>query len=916
MDFYSLIHNKITTLAIITKNYFFIMKKLLLACLFAFGITSNAQISVNESFEGTALPAGWTSFSNAALSTVRTAYFGTSAGTPCLGTKQVYVNTYGTTTSQNWYLVYSSTASTGTPLNFSAKYQAKSYPFAAVNGTFSVEYSIDGGTSWVNLVPQVTLTTPVDGSLACTQINGTIPAVPTGADFKLKFNSSSTGGDYYMGIDDVKLEAPPSTPPACATALVPADMATAIPRNPVLTWMASSNPSALSYDVYFGTATTPPFVVNQTSTSYTPPLLLANTTYYWKIVPKNAIGDNTGCAVQSFTTGTTVNYCDPSYTTGKTDGDLISKVEITEGLSSLLSNDTGTSPTNPAYTYFSTPTATLQAGNTYNVTITVGTFGSQNVAVWIDYNDNGIFETNERVGYTTASIGSNGTASFPITLACNPPLGTHRMRVRDVYGTTGNLIDPCNQYGYGETEDYDVTVSAAVACPAPSAGVAENITSAGATLKWNIGCSETQWDVNVAPAGSGVPTGAPTHPNAGPNTGFVISSGLTPTTDYEFYVRANCGSGSFSTWAGPYNFSTQDLPPANDNCANADVLQVNADLTCINVTASTTSGATASTQTAPTCLAAGANDDVWFKFTATSAQHRISLLNVANFTDMAMAVYSGACGSLTQLACSDPNTLTITGLSVGVEYYVRVWTVTTTYTPTAFEICVGTPPPPPANDACSTATVIPAIAVGTPYNDAQDATSATNNSGAVGCSTSTYGQMNDGVWYSIVGDGTTYTVNVTETGWDSQIDVYTGSCGSFSCIASQDSSGSSGGESVSFATVNGVTYYINLGYYGTTDSAEGPYTIAVSTNGILGTNENALQENKVKVYPNPFSDILNISDVREVASVSITDMAGRLVKSITKPTAQLQLGDLKSGLYLVTLKYKDGSVKTVKTVKK
>jgi len=32
------------------------------------------------------------------------------------------------------------------------------------------------------------------------------------------------------------------------------------------------------------------------------------------------------------------------------------------------------------------------------------------------------------------------------------------MRVRDVYNTTGSAIDPCVSYGYGEAEDYDITI--------------------------------------------------------------------------------------------------------------------------------------------------------------------------------------------------------------------------------------------------------------------------------------------------------------------------------------------------------------------------------------------------------------------------------------------------------------------------
>jgi hypothetical protein len=156
-------------------------------------------------------------------------------------------------------------------------------------------------------------------------------------------------------------------------------------------------------------------------------------------------------------------YCTPTYTSGKTDGDLISQVAIP---GTTLNNNTGTAAVNPAYTYFppnpptNTQTAELVAGTTYNISVTYGSFTNQNCAVWIDFNQNGIFETpSERVGFTTsASTAGFQTVSFPISLPCNPIPGVYRMRVRDVWNTAGNLIDPCANYGYGETEDYDITI--------------------------------------------------------------------------------------------------------------------------------------------------------------------------------------------------------------------------------------------------------------------------------------------------------------------------------------------------------------------------------------------------------------------------------------------------------------------------
>jgi len=92
--------------------------------------------------------------------------------------------------------------------------------------------------------------------------------------------------------------------------------------------------------------------------------------------------------------------------------------------------------------------------------------------------------------------------------------------------------------------------------------------------------------------------------------------------------------------------------------------------------------------------------------------------------------------------------------------------------------------------------------------------------------------------------------------------------------------------------------------------------VAVIQNPNLATTEVISQADDIKVYPNPFTDLVNISDVKDLKSVSVIDMSGRLVKTIANPGRQINLSELKSGLYILKLDYKDGTAKTVKAVKK
>src|SRR5690606_7154873 len=102
------------------------------------------------------------------------------------------------------------------------------------------------------------------------------------------------------------------------------------------------------------------------------------------------------------------------------------------------------------YVDYTSMSATLTAGNTYygNVTTNYGS-ASEDVKIWIDYNDDGFFDASEEIA-TLENISSTSSGSFSFTVPVTEPSGIHRMRVRLVYGTTATSIDPCMNYSRSE----------------------------------------------------------------------------------------------------------------------------------------------------------------------------------------------------------------------------------------------------------------------------------------------------------------------------------------------------------------------------------------------------------------------------------------------------------------------------------
>lgn len=64
----------------------------------------------------------------------------------------------------------------------------------------------------------------------------------------------------------------------------------------------------------------------------------------------------------------------------------------------------------------------------------------------------------------------------------------------------------------------------------------------------------------------------------------------------------------------------------------------------------------------------------------------------------------------------------------------------------------------------------------------------------------------------------------------------------------------------------------------------------------------------ITIYPNPVSNILHINSPIEIDEISITDLSGRLVRSVDSPGNYIDFSGVKTGLYLIKLKSGEQSV--------
>lgn len=202
-------------------------------------------------------------------------------------------------------------------------------------------------------------------------------------------------------------------------------------------WQSSSNGTTWSN---IGGATSSTLTTSQTASTY----------YRCNVTCSGNTGTSSSLQVNN---SFLACYCAAANTSGCGFGDNISNVTL-----GTLNNSSGCTSTSSSHISYigSVAAPNLNVGSTNNISVSVGSGGTENVAVWIDYDHSGTFDASEFKFIGTRS--GSGAITNSITIPPTALTGTTAMRVRVRWSSSISSSQACTNFSYGETEDYAVNL--------------------------------------------------------------------------------------------------------------------------------------------------------------------------------------------------------------------------------------------------------------------------------------------------------------------------------------------------------------------------------------------------------------------------------------------------------------------------
>jgi hypothetical protein len=478
------------------------------------------------------------------------------------------------------HLVYDATTGTGGTDDANVWFFTPGFNMTA-GETYKLDYMYGGSTETSTITNKMLVkygTSPTDAAMTAGVLladHNNIKASPL--TNYVSFTASTTGV-YYIGfkayslanngrlfLDNIELTRPGCIMP---TAVVVSNVTSS---SATVSWTAPIPAPIGGYAYYVTTSPTPPSysqaptgLVGPGTTVVNLSGLTGSTTYYVWIRSKcnpTESDYSDWSTVQTFTTLFQPSYCIP---VGSVATSYFNNFVTTGGIANI-SNASGYSPT--GYGVYTSQFVSQSAGSSVNINFGISgpTVG---VALWVDWNNDGIFSTAERM-YNTGSYVSTASGSF--TVPGGQPLGDYRMRIVMDYWATSPAPCAYNSGGRGETEDYTFRV----VTPPPPLALNINTSTQCASVNSPL--------IQITPATVGNFNTYTWSPSIGvtgnSSTGYIINSNTTinyTLTGTQTVSPYSTRSVTFSYIANPLPTPITVTPGTVTVCANSTPTQINA----------------------------------------------------------------------------------------------------------------------------------------------------------------------------------------------------------------------------------------------------------------------------------------------------------------------------------------------------